>query len=490
MPSWPAENEVVVALANAPTHLDPRRATDQASARVFQLVFNGLLTKDRHGNLIPDLAERWEISADGLTYDFFLRPGVHFHDGRPLRAADAAWTLNSMLDGTVKTAKKAAFAAIETVEVVDELTLRLHLSEPNSSLLTDLTPEQGIVPAGATSQEMNEHPIGTGPFRFQQRTPELLVLERFEDHFRGAPELDRVLFKEVPDATVRALELLNGSVQLVVNDIAPDVVPLFRENPHFRVVEAPGVNYAYLGLNLEDPALSDPRVRRALALSIDRQRLVDTLWRGLGVVTETMLPPGLWAYHDDLPTIPYDPAAAAALLEEAGYRDPDGDGPLPRLTLTYKTSTNEPYLLQAQVIQQMARASGIEIEVRSYEFATFYSDVRRGNFQMFSLLRTGIIDPNIYRLVLHSSQLPPNGQNRGRFQNARFDELVDLGAQLPLQEQRRPLYLEAQEIFARELPYISLYTRVNFAVMAGSLEGYESYPSGELYSLRQMRWRR
>ncbi len=488
-PAPPIDNRLVVAQSSAPLHLDPRVGADQASARVFQLIYNGLVTKDPAGNLVPDLATAWEILDDGRRYRFYLRPGVTFHDGRPFSAADVVWTYGSILDDTVATTKRASFETVERLEAVDELTVDVFLREPFGALLPEFTPGQGIIPAGSTSGQLNDHPIGTGPFRFVSRTPETVELAAFDAAWQGRPHLDRVLLREVPDATVRALELLKGSVHLVVNDLSTDAVPLFRRNPHFQVVESPGANYAYLGVNLEDPILGDPRVRHALALSLDRQKLVDTLWNGLGVVGETMIPPGLWARHPDLEPIPYDVETAKRLLDQAGYPDPDGDGPEMRFTVTYKTSTSEPYVLQAQILQSMAAQAGIGIEIRSYEFATFYDDVRKGNFQLFSLIRTGIIDPNIYRLVLHSDALPPNGQNRGHYRNARFDALVEEGARLTLPEERMPIYLEVQEILKEDLPYISLYTRVNFAVMPADVEGYVNYPSGELLGLRSVWWR-
>ena len=489
-PQWPTGQELVVALSNSPTNLDPRVGTDQASGRVCELILNGLVTIDPQGNLIPDLAESWEVLDGGSRYRFHLRPGVLFHNGHELTSRDVVWTFGSILDGSVPTAKAAAYEVVREVVPVDALTVDLVLREPYGPILADLTPAQGIIPLGMTPEEMNRQPVGTGPFRLVERTPEKVVLEPFDRHFRGAPSLERVELKEVPDVTVRALELLHGSVQLVVNDLAPDVVPRFRDDPRYRVEVSPGSNYTYLGLNLEDPVLSDVRVRRALERSIDRQKLVDTLWQHLGVVTETMLPPGSWARNDDLEPVPYDPAGAARLLEAAGYPDPDGDGPLPRVHLEYKTSTSETYLLQAQIIQEMARPAGFDITVRSFEFATFYADVKAGNFQIFSLVRTGIIDPNVYRLVLHSTAVPPAGQNRGHYSNPEFDRLIDEGAHHATPEERRPFYLEAQTIFAEDLPYISLYTRYNVAVMPAQLEGYVGYPSGELFSLRQVRWNR
>ena len=486
----PADGSLTVALEAAPIHLDPRVATDQASSRVFELMLSGLATKTPAGEFVPDLAESWEFLDEGRRWRFHLRDGVRFHDGRPVEAADVVWTFGSLVDGTVASAKRGALAALERVVAVDRLTVDFHLREPNGALLANLTSYLGVLPRGTSPEQMNRAPVGSGPFRFVARSADAVELAPFEGYFGGRPRLARVVLREVPDATVRVLELRKGSVQLVVNALPPDVVPLFQRDPAFRVVQAIGSNYAYLGLNLADPRLGDVRVRRALALAIDRPRLVATLWRGLGVPTETLLPPGHWARNEELPALPHDPAAARRLLDEAGFPDPDGvAGPRPRFTLTYKTSTDETALLQAQIVQAMAAEAGIAIEIRSYEFATFYDDVKRGNFQIFSLTWTGVADPDLYSQILHSRRTPPAGSNRGRYTNPEFDALIDAGARFPDPVRRRPFYVAAQAILARDLPYISLFTKVNVAVMPAALDGYQSYPSGELLALARMAWR-
>jgi peptide/nickel transport system substrate-binding protein len=489
-PTLPQDNSLTVALESAPINLDPRLATDQASSRVFEVMLNGLVTKDRKGNFIPDLAERWEILDGGPRYRFYLRPGVTFHDGAPLTASDVVWTFQTILDGDVPSPKKGAFHQLDHVIEVDEHTVDFVMNEPFGAMLSNLTTYLGIIPHGSQSDSFNRRPIGTGPFRLVERQPDKLTFEAFDSHWRGRPLLDRLILREVPDATVRALELRKGSVHLVVSDLAPDVLPRFRNDPAFNVVQDPGAKYAYLGLNLEDPILSLRPVRQAIARALDRQRLVDTLWRGLGTVTETILPPGHWAHHEGLELIPYDPVGARRLLDGAGFPDPDGKGPRPRFRLTFKTSTDETALLQAQILQAMLAEVGVEIEIRSYEFATFYSDIKKGSFQMFSLVWTSVIEPDLFSAILHSKSIPPAGANRGRYRNPEFDRLVDAGARLAAPEERRPFYLEAQEILARDLPYISLFIKSTFAVMPAELAGYQNYPSGELYSLKQVHWAR
>ena len=481
-------NQVVVALRNPPTHLDPRVGTDQSSARAFDLMLNGLVTKEPNGDLVPDLATSWEVLDDGLRYRFHLRPGVRFHDGSELTAADVVWTFGSIVDGTVASAKAGAFSHVEAVEAAGPLTVDFVLRRPFGAMLADLTSFVGIVPAGVGPDEFEREPTGSGPFRLVGRSPDSLEFAAWDGYWEGRPLLDRVVLRAIPDATVRALELEKGSVHLVISDLAPDVVERFRADERFQVVADPGSVYTYLGFNMEDPLVGDVRVRRALALALDREKLASSLWQGLALVTETALPPGHWARNDNLEAVRHDPAAARRLLDEAGYPDPDGDGPRPRFTISYKTSTDEVFRLQAQAIQAMAADAGIGIEIRSYEFATFYADIKAGNFQMFSLNWTGVVDPNIYRLILHSGSIPPDGANRGRYRNPEFDRLVDLGARFLEPSKRRPHYLAAQEILARDLPYISLFNRLNYAVLPRELEGYRNHTSGELYSLKRAHW--
>lgn len=487
-PTWPRDRSLTVGIETAPLHFDPRVGSDVASGRLSEVMLDGLVEKDTAANFVPALALRWEVLDEGMRWRFHLRPDVRFHDGRPFTAADVAWTFNTILDGTVATSKRGAITALESVVAVAPLLVDFRLRQPFGSLLAELGSGLAIVPNGMTPEQMNRQPIGTGAFRFLERSADTVTLVPFAEAWQGQPRISRLVLKEVPEATVRALELRKGSVQMVINDLPPDTLPAFRADPQYRVIESPSASFAYLGFKMDDPLLRDLRVRRAIALGVDRPLLVRTLWRGLGTVTETIFPPGLWARHDRLPAIPYDPEAAIRLLEEAGHHDPDGAGPLPRLRLTYKCSTSETYLLQAQAIQAMLAKIGIALEVRSNEFATFYEDIRKGNFQIFSLVRTNAVDPNLYRLILHSANFPPVGQNRGRYQNAEFDRLIDQAGRLADLSLRRPLYLRAQEIVAADLPYLILFGKANAAVMAAGLVEYRNYPSGEFTALREVAW--
>lgn len=484
----PADGSLTVAIESAPAQLDPRTGADQASSRAHELLYDGLVEWNTGSRLVPALAVSWEVLDSGRRWRFHLRPGVRFHDGRGFSSADVVWTLRSVLDGSLTTSKRGALQLVRAVTAVDPLTVDLTLSEPSSALLAELTTGLGILPAGTTPQQANRSPVGTGPFRFVGQSADRLELAANPDAFRGRPAIARLVLKAVPDTTGRALEMRKGSAQLVVNDLAPDAVPAFLSDPRFRVAEDPGASFVYLGFNLRDPVLADRRVRQAIERAIDREQIVRSLWRGQGVVSESIFAPGHWARDERIPVVGFDPAEARRLLDEAGYADPDGRGPRPRFRLVYKTSTAELSQLQAQAVQAMLGDVGIEVEIRAAEFATLYEDIRRGNFQLFSLTRTAVLEPNVFRLMLHSRSLPPDGQNRGHYLNEEFDAAIEAAGRTTDLETRQALYGRAQEIFAADLPYVILMVKKNVAVMPRRLEGYVNYPSGAFTALRDLHW--
>jgi peptide/nickel transport system substrate-binding protein len=210
--------------------------------------------------------------------------------------------------------------------------------------------------------------------------------------------------------------------------------------------------------------LRDRRVRQALAHAIDRQAIVKHLRRGLAEPAVGILPPASHAVEPDVPTFAYDPDRAARLLDEAGYRDPDGDGPRPRLRLSLKVSSVEFNRLQPAAIQQDLARVGIELDVRTYEFATLYADVLRGSFQLFTLQWVGVSDPDMLRRVFHSSQMPPAGFNRGFYSNPDVDRLIDRATVSMDPDERLRLYSEVQRRVAEDVPYVSLWYKTNVAV--------------------------
>jgi peptide/nickel transport system substrate-binding protein len=479
-----------VGLETDPLHLDPRYALDAASYRVIQLLYNGLVRLDAHARVVPDLATSWE-TPDATTYVFHLRHGVRFHDGTLLTAADVYYTFTSLLDPAMQSPKRGSFDKIRAIEVLSEDTIRFVLSEPFAPFLTN-NMTLGIVPRPRSGDAVppDQHPIGTGPFAFERREPNVaLYLRAHEAYFEGKPALDGIVLRILPDAMVRLFELQKGNIDLLQNALPPDVLVQLRDDPRFQILQVPGTNFVYLGLNCRDPILRHVRVRQALAYAIDRQALIQHVLRGLARPADGILPAGHWAYTAQVPRYRFDPARAAQLLDAAGFPDPDGPGKQPRFRLLYKTSQDAVGQRIAEVIQESLRRIGVAIDIRSYEWGTFFGDIRAGNFQLYALTWVGVTEPDIFYYVFHSKSIPPAGANRGRCSDPRLDRLLEQGRRAMTLEERRGFYGEAQRIIATELPYIPLWHQTNVAVLRTTFTNYYLSPAGNFRALQAVRWR-
>ena len=482
----PGDPPFVVAIESAPTQFDPRFATDAYSERIGQLLFSRLIRTDPAGRMIPDLAERWEVE-EGTRYTFYLKKQVRFHDGRPLTAEDVRYTYESMLDPALASPHRKGYEIIDRIETPDLFTVRFILSKPHAPFLTELT--RGIVPKHLAQNgpaSFSSHPVGSGPFNLARNDPDDAVeLSAYPGYFEGPSPTRRLLFRIIPEDAVRLLEMEKGNLDLIQNAFPPDALPRLKANPRLKIMQATGSTYSYLGFNLKDPILRDRQVREAIAFSINREEITEHIFKKLAHPATGLLPPSHWAYSPAVTDYSYQPDRARRLLDEAGYPDPEG--PAPRFRLTHKTSQNELARRVVEVIQRQLSLVGIAVEIRSYEWGTFYADIKSGNFQLFTLSWVGIQDPDIYYNVFHSGSVPPNGSNRGFYANAAVDRLVEEARGALDAEKRKTLYAEVQKIISEDLPYASLWHADNVAVMKKEVEGYTLYPDGDFYSLKEVR---
>jgi peptide/nickel transport system substrate-binding protein len=478
----PSPQTVTMVIENSPTSLDPRVGVDSFSEHIGSLIFDSLVHKDAHFNLNPWLATSWE-TPDPLTYRFHLRTDVHFQDGKPLTATDVKYTLDSMRDGTVITAKAGALARIDHVDAPEAATVVIHLKQPDAALLWNLSDGAlGIVPAGS-GRDFAFHPIGSGPFRFvSQLQDDEVILERSDNSWQPRPAIARIRFAVVPDAITRALELEKGSADVCINCLTADMVSALAKRPNLQVESGPGTNLNYISFNAQDRVLRDLHVRQAIAYAMNRPLIISSLWRGRAQLAESLLPPEHWAWTGDVRQYPYDPAKANALLDAGGWKR-GNDGV--RFHLTMKTSTDETSRLLAMILQQQLRDIGIALEVRSYEFATFYSDISKGAFQMYTLRWLGgNEDPDIFRYAYDSQMFPPHGANRGRYVNAALDGLIKEAAMSSDQALRRTDYVKVQQILAAELPSINLWYLDAVLVHTRRLQNVHISSSGNFDFLR------
>lgn len=474
---------IVVGAERSPTSLDPRIGIDLPSENLHHLLFNGLFKKDEHDRMVPDLVESFE-QTDPLTYRFHLRHRITFHNGKPLEAEDVAYTYSSILYGSVITTKKAVLEDIVSVTAVSQDIVEIRLKQPFNRLLANLN--IGIVPRDAPP-DFGEHPVGTGPYRLLEYQPDSFArLEAYPQYFDGPPRIPHLLIRIIPDATTRALELRKGSIDLLILDIPPDYFEVLRKDAGLKTVTAPGNRYVYLGFNLRDPILGRKEVRQAIAYAINRKPIVDTIFHGGAGLAAGMLPPTNWACENDVLHLSYDPHRAKRLLDSAGFSDPDGDGPRTRFELAFKNTTNELRRVIATVIAKDLAAVGIGINMRSYEWGTFFSDVNHGNFQMFLLQWVGESDPDIFRSVFETH----GSRNRGRYSDPDIDRWVAQAGLEPTEEGQKKYYSLIQKKVAEDCPYVSLWYESNVAAMRKELDGMRLTPDADYRALKDAYWTR
>jgi peptide/nickel transport system substrate-binding protein len=344
----------------------------------------------------------------------------------------------------------------------------------------------GIVPARCA--RLPECGIGSGPFRLVSHAVDEVVLAAAPTA-EPRPRIPGLVFRASPDGVVRALELARGSLDLAENAVDPDVVAWLRKRG-LEILAVPGSSFQYLGLNLRNPYLADRRVRQAIAHAIDREAIMRYLLSGYARAADQLLPPEHWAHASGVETYDYDPGRARALLDEAqvGTTGAGLAAQPVRFRLTYKTSTVELRRRIGEAVAASLAEVGIGVELRPLEWATFYADIRRGGFELFSLAWVGVHEPDHYFAMLHSAMTPPRGGNRGSYVNATIDALTEQGRRQTGRAARRATYAEVAREAARDLPYVPLWWPDNVVVKTPRLAGFKPTASGDLIGLKDAYW--
>lgn len=492
-----APGTLVLAVETPPITFDPRGPTNSETARLQQLLFHTLVQRNERFEIVPELAQRWEVDERGRTYTFHLRRGIKFHHGRELTARDVIYTFESLIAPDFDSPKRAAFSKLERVYASDPSTVVFRCREHYPGLLVDLM-AVGIIPEGSGAT-IAERPIGTGPFQFESYVEgQQIILRSFPEAFGGGPAVERLKIKIVRDPTTLALELLSGSVHFALNTrLSPDFVEEQRRLETLKVAIADGANLEYLVLNTSDPILADRRVRQAIAYGIDRRAIIGNLLQHQAREAASVLPVQHWAYNPHVRRYGYDPEQARRLLDEAGYTDPDGQGPAPRLRLTLKTSSAEYARQIATILQEQLRLIGIALELQSFEFQTYINDLNRGHFQI-GFLRSvgGHYFTDIFKAAFGSRSIPfdptiPDQDrtgflNRARYRHRYLDQLIAQAEGATDRQQQIALYGRIQELLAEEVPWIYLWYPANVAVMSQRVSNVRLPPSGDFFFIKNL----
>jgi len=485
-----ADDVLVVLIEDEVRDIDPRFAITNHDTKLSRLVCPGLTTVD-HPSLEPQLALAESIAeVEPLVWEARLRPDVVFSDGQPVTSADVVFTFETALDPEFGSLYQRGFdERFARIEALDARRVRFHLRKPMATLLSDLDfgvlSKAGADERGRYSDE--RPPVCAGPFVVGRKEAESVILERNQRYWGSPAPMPRVEVRTVRDQSARTMMLAGGSADLAQNAVRVDLVGEVGQRERLRVDSGPGAILTYLMMNNDHPVLGDVRVRRAIAHAVDRETIVAAKFDGRARLATGLLPESHWAYAGEVRRYGYDPERARALLDEAGFPDPDGPGGEPRLRLTYKTSANQFRLALARIIAAQLLEVGIEVEVRSFEFGTFFTDIKQGNFELASMQTAAITEPDYLYSYFHSSRIPseadPNAGNRWHYRSAELDELLTQGRTVMDRERRRALYARAQQILADDLPIVPLWHEDVIAIANVDVSGYVILPSARFAGL-------
>lgn len=477
---------LVVALPYEPATLNPVFLTDHLSYTVSAWVSPGLMRLTGDLSLTGDLAESWEILANGKEIRFRLRSGVKWHDGREFTAEDVVYTFRLITSGKVPTPHLSHFGPVKEVKALDPRTVAVTYQEVYSSALQSWT--IGLVPrpvaAAAWSEDpaLSRAPPGTGPYRLTEwLSGQKLVLKAFEDYYAGPPPLRTLILRILPEAATQLLELRAG--RLDVLELSPGQYAQWSKLPelknNFTVYRCPSEKYGFLGFNHQNPRFRDPRVRQALGWAIDREAIIQKVLHGLGRPASGPYPPGTWYYPGNLPPPLYDPQKAMEILRDLGWYDtlktPEGKPAPLKLVTNYESKEN---LLIAEIIQDHWKKIGVPLQIEALEWLTFrFRTITRKNFDLVLLSRHYTFDPDLYDLW-HSSKTREGEWNFLSYKNPEVDRLLEQGRYTLDLESRKLIYRRLQEIMAHDPPCVFLYDGEGVYLARRDIRGITPSPLG------------
>lgn len=495
------ENDTVVLVwTSQPDSLFPDYAVTATAGYILMNLYSTLVTPDLQGNIVGDLATSWEVSEDQLTWTFTLRDNATWHDGTPLTAADvkfsyeiasdAGYAGSSYFAEILGAAEKRAGEADEVVgvQIIDDYTISITTTEPNALMLNTIA-QRYILPShlladvpvadlGSSAQATN--PVGSGPYRLVEwRVDEALVFAAFEDYYGEVANISNYIWKVVPEVATHYTELVTGAAD-VSTSIPADDFDGIQTEPGISTLQMPGINMTLVMFNTTSPFFNDVRTRQAIAHAVDRQGMI-AVGGGNGVLVSSQLHPSVPEHNADLVPYAFDTAQAIALLEEAGWRDEDGDGIRESygiegledgtpFSVELGTWANPLYSLPAQIIQQNLRDIGIDVEVNVVDFNVYFSEyLTATNNPDFQFGMSGWFNFSVPTHNDIAGNFPTGSGSHARtlWSNERVDELVPMIPTIFDIEERNQAYYEVQAIVHEEVPFLYL-TRLDNLVAYNS----------------------
>ncbi|MBF0568675.1 MAG: ABC transporter substrate-binding protein [Nitrospirae bacterium] len=476
---------VCIRLRANPTTLDPAFIVDVQGGAIAAKIYNGLIRLDADMNVVPDIAESWQISPDLRTYTFKLRRDIKFHNGKPLTATDAAYSLTRVLSAETNSPNawvlrnvdgaedflKGKSGTLTGVTVADNYTIEITLRQPFEPFLKLLSmPAAYIVPAPAPGETGGLSLIvGTGPFIVDKWEPDReIVLRKNDEYFDSPARVKGIYYKIIPEDLTAVTEFMLGNVD--VFEVTASAFSMFTKDKKYRAMlrEGPGLNVYYLGFNTSRPPFDNPLLRRAIAHAIDRRKILETYFQNRGSLAVSPVPNALKKYTL-ADSYPFDREKAKALIKESHYS--------PSTKLRFYVTAAQESVDIAEIIVSYLKDAGIEAEIRTLEWSAYKSAINNGDTDMFWL--GWIADypdaENFMYPLYHSSNFGAGG-NRTRYTNAEVDKLIETGRKTANDTEREQLYKTAEEQILRDAPAVYFWQNRGFTAVAPRIKNFRVYP--------------
>lgn len=454
------------------TTMDPHRSTAAVDRQVYNNVYGKLVDIDAKFGLVPQLAQSWEIKNAGLTYVFKLRRGVKFHDGSDFDADIVKWNFDRMRDPALASPRRSEIAPVKDVKVVDTHTVEITLSTPFAPFLTVLTDRAGMMVSRAAVERLKDdfarQPVGTGPFQFVEWVKDdHLTLKRFDGYWaKGLPYLDEIVYRPIPDSSVRFTAMRTGQIDFM-HQIHPKDVASAKGERSLRVSEIPSLWWQAIHLNNQLAPFNNRALRQALWYAVDRSVIQRVAYFGSGAPAWSPFPPSMWAQDRDFTDWRRDVAKAKAKLAEGGA--PSG------FAFTIKGWNQPTQIQELQIVQAQLKDIGVDMKIELLEFGKLLADLNGHNFVALRLGWSGRPDPDgNAHAFLHSK----GGLNRVRYSNPKMDELLDQARTEADQGKRKALYGQVTRLAAEDAPFIWLHHDAEVKVWTEHLKGFEHISDG------------
>ncbi|RNB84026.1 ABC transporter substrate-binding protein [Brevibacillus nitrificans] len=468
-----AKTELIVAAEQEPVGYDPHKVPAASSVRVYALIYDSLTKLDENMNIVPNLAEKWEIAPDGKTITMFLHKGVKFHNGKDMTADDVKFSFERIMNPDTGSIAKSYFASVEAIEVKDPATIVFKLKNSDAAFIANTASAYAsIVPSGST--DLTKEAIGTGPFKMEKAEPgQYVLLKKNPDYFnKDVPKVETIKFQIMKDEAERLAAIRSGKID--ISTISADSAKLLEGKPGVQVKNYQSLEYSYLGINVNKKPFDNPKVREAISYAVDRNQIVQTVWKGEAALTGPIAPAiTSWALDTaSYPTYKTDVEKAKQLLAEAGF--PNG------FETQIETAATYPDMVEtAQVVQQQLKAIGINAKINQLEWGNYIEVWKSKNMNLMVGRNTSGVDADRSMRFFFATTGSANVWN---YSNPAYDELVEKALGTVDQAERKKLYEQAQTMLVADAPNLFLASPKNYYAVRDNID-FTPTAAGEVYSL-------